>query len=56
MKDSPTKVDFVRNVAEARLVLTYMRAVANKDRICLSDSQKSIRESRALLKRAPDGW
>jgi hypothetical protein len=55
MIEKPIREEFANAVAEARTVLTYMRAVANKDRACLGDSQKSIRESLALLKRLPDG-
>ena len=55
MTEKPIREEFANAVAEARAVLTYMRAVANKDRACLSESEKSIQESRALLRQAPDG-
>ena len=54
MADSPLKKDLARTFDEARIVMTYMRAVANKESSCVLDSQRAIRESLALLKRMPD--
>jgi len=43
------RLDFARNVEEARSVFAYMRSVANRDSKQLDATKQKISESRALL-------
>lgn len=51
MDDPHNKAEFARAITEARSVLAYMRAVADRDSIARAESAKAIRESWAALRK-----